>query len=113
MKTTLTIAAIAMFAVMLGMSAFAPAMAYHNGDTRSNATTSQCHFDVVYQVNASGELILDDNNNPIQDEELSTWIVLHTSSKGAEKGHQKHGDLPVTTDAEALACVTNQNGSVV
>ena len=112
MKTTYTIAAIAMFAVIMGMSAIAPAMAYHNGDTRSNATTSQCHFDVVYQVDEFDELILDVNGDPIQDDELSAWIVLHTSSKGAEKGHQKHGDLPVTTDAEALACVTNQDGSV-
>ena len=115
MKTTYTIAAIAMFAVIMGMSAIAPAMAYHNEDTRSNATTSQCHFDVVYQteiVEGIEVLILDLNGDPIQDDDLSSWIVLHTSSKGADKGHQKHGDLRVTNDAEALACVTLQNGSV-
>ena len=111
MNKITTLSAIAMFAVIMGMSAFAPAMATPNND-KSSATTAVCHFFAVYQVDEEGELILDENDEPILDEELSAWIVLHTSSKGAEKGHQKHGDVLVTNDAEALACVTNQDGTV-
>jgi len=103
MRTTLTIAAIAMFAVILGMSAIAPAMATP-GNPNSNATTAQCHFDVV----------IDDPDTLGVDESLeSAWIVLHTSSQGSTNGHQKHGDKLVTNDDEAFWCVENQTGEIV
>ncbi len=102
MKTTYTIAAIAMFAVILGMSTIAPAMATP-GNPNSAATTRLCHFDEVE----------DDPETEFVDESLdSAWIVLHTSSQGATNGHEKHGDQRINNDAEAVACVTNQDGSV-
>jgi hypothetical protein len=42
MNRNLTIAAIAMFAVIMGMSAFAPAMADRPGNNEDNVTL--CHF---------------------------------------------------------------------
>ena len=111
MKTTLTIAAIAMFAVMLGMSALSPAMATPNNG-KSSATTAVCHYFVEYQVDEFGELILDENGQPIVDEEASSWGVLYVSSQGAANGHTKHGDKTITTEAEALACVANQDGTI-
>jgi broad specificity polyphosphatase/5'/3'-nucleotidase SurE len=104
MKTTYTIAAIAMFAVMLGMSALAPAMAYHEENPKHKATASQCHYDVVEDIDET--LLVDESLE-------SAWIVLHTSSQGSTNGHQKHLDKLVTNDVEALACVTNQDGSVI
>jgi len=101
MKTTLTIAAIAMFAVILGMSAIAPAMATP-GNPNSAATTRLCHFDEVE----------DDPETEVDESLDSSWIVLHTSSQGATNGHEKHGDQRINNDAEALACVTNQDGTV-
>lgn len=44
MKTTLTIAAIAMFAVMLGISAFAPAMA-DKETAPGQKKVGLCHYD--------------------------------------------------------------------
>jgi len=111
MKTTLTIAAIAMFAVILGMSAIAPAMAAPNND-RSSATTAVCHYFAVFQVDEDGELILDENDEPILDLELSAWGVLYVSSQGAENGHTNHGDETNLDDDQKLACVANQDGSV-
>jgi len=92
-----------MFAVIMGISTIAPAMAYHEENPRSNATTSQCHFDVVE----------DDLETDVDESLESAWIVLHTSSKGSTNGRLKHGDVLVTNDAEALACVANQDGTVV
>lgn len=111
MKKTFTIAAIAMFAVVLGMGALSPALAAPNNE-KSSATTAVCHYFEEYLVDEAGEPILDENGEPIVDEEASSWDVLYVSSKGAEKGHTKHGDETITTEAEALACVANQDGSI-
>ena len=113
MKTTYTIAAIAMFAVILGMGALSPAMAVPNND-KSNATTPVCHYFAEY-VDADGDGVpdLDEiTGEPIVDEDASSWDVLYVSSKGAEKGHTNHGDQTITTDAEALACEINQDGTI-
>ncbi len=112
MKTTYTIAAIAMFAVILGMSAIAPAMAAPN-NVKSSATTAVCHYFAVFQVDDFGELILDDNGEPILDEELSAWGVLYVSSQGAAKGHTNHGDETALDEDQKLACVANQDGTVI
>ena len=111
MKTTFTIAAIAMFAVILGMGALSPALAVPNNE-KSSATTAVCHYFEEYQVDELGELILDENGDPVVDEEASSWDVLYVSSKGAANGHTKHGDQTITTDAEALACEINQDGTI-
>jgi len=111
MKTTFTIAAIAMFAVILGMGALSPAMAAPNND-KSSARTAVCHYFAEYLVDESGEYILDENDEKTLIEEESSWDVKYVSSRGAEKGHTNHGDLTMTTDAEKSACVLNQDGTI-
>ena len=101
MNKKISLAAIAMFAVMMGMSAFAPAMAVPKGNS-GNADTQVCHYFAEYLDEEETELDL----------ENSAWGVLYVSSQGATNGHLKHGDLPVTNQAEADACVANQDGSV-
>jgi len=74
MKTTLTIAAIAMFAVMLGISAFSPAMA------AKEAKIFVCHFE---------EEELDADGNIIED---AQWKVININGN-AKKAHvDKHTD---------------------
>jgi hypothetical protein len=114
MKTTYTIAAIAMFAVIMGMSAIAPAMAVPKGNS-GNADTEVCHFFAVYQteiVDGVEVLILVDGE-PVLDEDLSSWGVLYVSSQGAAKGHTNHGDETNLENEELTWCVTNQDGKVV
>ena len=101
MNKTISLTAIAMFAVMMGFSAFAPAMAVP-GNENSSATYAVCHYDEV-----------EDNLDTEVDESLeSAWIVLYTSSQGQTNGHLKHGDNEITSEAEAIACVNNQDGSI-
>ncbi len=111
MKTTFTIAAIAMFAVVLGVGALSPALAAPNNE-KSSATTAVCHYFAEYVLDADGNPVLDDDGEPIIDEAASAWGVLYVSSQGAANGHTKHGDLIITTDAEAVACVVNQDGTI-
>ncbi len=80
MKTTLTIAAIAMFAVILGMSAIAPALADREG--LHNPKTPVCHFD--RDTNDDGDETTDDR----------AWIVKMVN-KHAKIAHLGHGDVPI------------------
>ncbi len=113
MNTKLALTAIAMFAVILGMSALTPAMAAPNNE-RSSATTPVCHFFAVY-VDADGDGIPDidptTGEKTLIDEE-SFWGVLYVSSRGAEKGHTNHGDATDLTDDQIIACALNQDGTV-
>ena len=111
MKTTYTIAAIAMFAVILGMGALSPAMAAPNND-KSSAKTAVCHYFAEYQVDEFGEYILDENDEKILIEEESFWGVLYVSSRGAANGHSNHGDLTMDTIEQKDACVVNQDGTI-
>jgi len=90
MKTTLTIAAIAMFAVILGMSALAPAMAIKADKIWV------CHFaeaeDVLHPITGlpTGEII------------PAHYVVIHISGNGWN-GHQNHldgNDVPDFRDSE-------------
>ena len=83
MKTTYTIAAIAMFAVILGMSSISPAMA--------KADTPICHYaETVFETDPdTGDIILDNENNPIVLEE-AVWKVITVNNKGATNGHVDH-----------------------
>ncbi len=78
MKTTYTIAAIAMFAVILGMSAIAPAMASPND--KHNPKTLVCHFD--RDTNDDGDETTDDR----------AWIEKMVN-KHAKIAHLGHGDV--------------------
>jgi len=96
MKTTYTIAAIAMFAVIMGMSAIAPAMADHKTEKtvneRSNAQTLVCHF---------FEEETDEETGDVTD---AHWDGLLTNSNGATNGHQKHGDLLIPDQISLDEC---------
>ena len=81
--------AIAMVAVVMGMSAFAPAMA-QPPNLGSEATIGVCH---QYSD--------------------GSWAVLYTSNAGQINGHTNgHGDNKVNNSTEAGFCVGNQDGSV-
>ena len=89
MKTTLAIAAIAMFAVILGMSALAPAMAA-KPDQADKIWV--CHF-------ADTEVVIDPETGlPVIDPETGLEVtipahydVIHISENGWN-GHQNHND---------------------
>ena len=79
MRTTLTIAAIAMFAVILGMSALAPAMAVKADKIWV------CHF-------AEAEEVLDPITGlPTGEIIPAHYVVIHISENGWN-GHQNHLD---------------------
>jgi len=98
MKTTFTIAAIAMFAVILGMSAIAPAMA-----DRSNGQKSIiCHFEAAH---------IDEDLQDVPAE----WVVINVNNRSlpahlGDDEHEGHGDLVIESalhDSEttALLCI--------
>jgi len=93
-----TIAAIAMFAVVLGMSAIAPAMAAP-GNPNSKATTQVCHL---------FEAEFDEEGNETSP---AHWGVLHTNSNGATNGHVNgHGDKLIDDIGEpAEGTITTEN----
>ena len=89
MNKTISLAAIVMVAVVMGMSAVAPAMAVPPNDD-SEATTGVCHQ-------------YSDGN----------YAVLYTSNAGQINGHTNgHGDLVVSNPIEAGFCVTNNDGTI-
>ena len=95
MKTTLTIAAIAMFAVVLGMGALSPAMAAPNDNANDKAKAGKisiCHVEV------------DDPETP---EDESSVELITVSANSAHNNPEKHPlDYAPTTDADGnLTCV--------
>jgi hypothetical protein len=81
MKTTYTIAAIAMFAVILGMGALAPAMAAPHDNANPNASVGKvtiCHWQ---------EEVLDDPlTTDVIEYEAAEWVPIDIS-RNAEKAH--------------------------
>ena len=101
MKTTYTIAAIAMFAVILGMSALAPAMA-----SRPNADTGEHKSDLCHYQEAKPAVIDPETLDVLEEEVLEAYVVINVDNKGKMNGHLKNGEshhFPV--DAEDV-----QNG---
>ena len=90
MNKTISLAAIAMVAVIMGLSSFAPAMADPN-NPQSQATDGVCHLD----------------------DDSSMWIVIWVNGQGQLNGHIKHGDTVVNNAGMAFWCVDNQDGTVV
>ena len=82
--------AIAMVAVIMGMSAFAPAMANPN-NTHTPASVDLCHKD----VSGTGD-----------------WEVI-TKNEHAAVAHERHGDTPVPTAEDKFWCVDNNDGTIV
>ena len=97
MNKLTTLAAISMFAVIMGMSAIAPAMAVPKGNS-GNADTEVCHFFAVYQteiVDGVEVLILVDGE-PVLDGDLSSWGILYVNSQGQLNGHTNgYGDMKI------------------
>ena len=94
MKTTYTIAAIAMFAVILGMGVLAPAMA-SKPVAGENHRIEFCHYQEAKPQ------ITDAEGNITQVEVLEAYVVIETDKKGQMNGHFKHGDahhFPVNAD---------------
>jgi len=87
-----TIAAIAMFAVVLGMSAISPAMAAKN-------KVDLCHY-------SAEEIVVDDLGVPTGDVILEHWKIINISQNGNavnahENNHaQDNGDETFTPDFE-------------
>ena len=84
MKTIYTIAAIAMFAVILGMSAIAPAMA-----TKPNAETGNhkyviCHYQEAKDTDRFGI--------PLEISIPEAYVVIEVDNKGKMNGHFKGQD---------------------
>ncbi len=91
MNKTISLAAIAMVAVIMGLSAFAPAAMANPNNTHGPASVDLCHLD------ASG---------------TGDWEVI-TKNEHSAAAHERHGDLVVVTAAERLACVVNNDGTIV
>ena len=91
MNKTISLAAIAMVAVIMGMSAFAPdALAKVS---KSGIVEDVCHFD--RDTNDDGDTTTNDR----------AWEVLSPNSHGAINGHVKHGDFLVPSEITAIACL--------
>ena len=80
MKTTYTIAAIAMFAVILGMSALAPAMAI-KPDADGKHKIEFCHYQEAKTTDRDGN----DLDIPIPE----AYLVIEVDNKGKMNGHFK------------------------
>ena len=89
MKTTYTIAAIAMFAVILGMSALAPAMAVKQ-DKADKIWV--CHFaDIEVVIDPETQLPVIDPLTGLEVTIPAHYDVIHISENGWN-GHQNHYD---------------------
>ena len=101
MKTTYTIAAIAMFAVILGMGVLAPAMASKASDYDDGKHKIEfCHYqeakEAVYEI-------VDDVPTLVTPAVLEAYLPIETDKKGQLNGHFKNGD--------AHHFPTNEDGS--
>ena len=77
MKTTYTITAIAMFAVILGMSAIAPAMAEKPGEDGKHKTLL-CHYQEAETIT---------NEDGSTTDIPSEWALINVDNKGKMNGH--------------------------
>jgi len=81
MNRILTISAIAMFAVVLGVSAFAPAMATQPVDGEHKVVI--CHYQEAKTFDRDGELL----EIPIPE----AYVVINIDKAGKMNGHFKQG----------------------
>ncbi len=89
MNKTITLAAIAMVAVMMGISAFAPAAMGARDGPRGNATDAVCHL----------------GGQATEELEDDLWFVLYVNPN-AVAGHVEDGDTDIAeTDEAAAECV--------
>jgi hypothetical protein len=105
MKTTYTIAAIAMFTVILGMGVLAPAMA-SKPVAGENHKIEFCHYqeakEAVYEL-------VDDVPTLVTPAVLEDYLVIETDKKGKTNGHFK-GDPQVAHHFPVDEITQEQNG---
>ena len=90
MKTTYTIAAIAMFAVILGMSAIAPAMAEKPNSETGKHKILLCHYQEEKPLIVDGVPVIV-NDEPVMIP--AEWALINVDNKGKTNGHfDKNGD---------------------
>ncbi len=87
MNPILTLSAIAMFAVVMGLGVVAPAAMANPNNQHTPASVDLCHFD---------------NNSGL-------WQVI-TKNEHAAAAHQGHGDLVVPDVISAFDCLAQNNG---
>jgi hypothetical protein len=100
MKKTYTVAAIAMFAVILGMSALSPAIASKAGDYEDGKHKIEfCHYQ-----EPKPEIVDDVTGEVLEAEVLEAYVVIETDKKGKMNGHFKNGEahhFPVDENGDA------------
>ena len=91
MNKITTLAAISMFAVMMGMAAFSPAFASGSNGQK----TTLCHFEDEH---------LDENDDLVPAE----WVVIEVNDRSLP-AHEGHGDLEIV-EADPQEGQTTEQG---
>jgi cytochrome c1 len=96
MNKITTLAAISMFAVIMGAAAFAPAFAAGSNGQK----TTLCHFEAAHF------------DEELQEDIPDTWSVITVNDRSlpahlGDEDHEGHGDTIVTTQEEEDACLAN------
>jgi len=91
MKTTYTIATIAMFAVILGMGVLAPAMA-SKPVAGENHRIEFCHYQEAKDAIFDEDPLSVTFGEVIEEEVLEAYLVIETDKKGKMNGHFKNGE---------------------
>jgi len=94
MNKTISLAAIAMFAVMMGLAAFAPAAL-----AEKPLKVNLCHNDEG-----------DDGERGTLDD---SWVQISISEKAKQKHIENHGDFEIVDDASQAQCDALVNPPVV
>ena len=93
MNKITTLAAISMFAVMMGMTAFAPAFAVGSNGQK----TTLCHFEAAHF------------DEELQEDIPDTWSVITINDRALPahmgEGDDEHVDTVITNDDEKAACL--------
>lgn len=103
MKTTYTVAAIAMFAVILGMSALSPALATQP-DADGKHKIEFCHYQEPKPEIIDLDPLSDTFGEVLEEEVLEAYVVIETDKKGKMNGHFKNGEanhFPVDENGDA------------
>ena len=105
MKTTYTVAAIAMFAVILGMGVLAPAMASKPGDYEDGKHKIEfCHYQEPKPEVTDTDVDSVTFGEVLEEAVPEAYVVIETDKKGKMNGHFKNGDahhFPVDDNGEA------------
>ena len=90
MKTIYTIAAIAMFAVILGMGVLAPAMA-SRPDSSGDHKSDLCHYQEAKPAVIDEDILSETFGQVLEEEVLEAYVHINVDNKGKMNGHFKKG----------------------